>query len=144
MNNREAKKIFEEHFRECSDSTWYKTKRVFTEDFPMNRENLIKVAQIKSMLPKFDICTLDIIQTIKFTNMSLGDRLAINGKDFLELLKKHDINIHKNTLTNWFRKLEGFSQRRTYTYDQMTPVLLAAFTWKLKNQLKELKEPRKI
>lgn len=140
MKNKEAKKLFEEHYRECSDSTWYKTKRVFTDKFPVTRDNVIWVAKIKSLLPKFDICSLEISEVVHFTMTSLDSLESISGKEFLELLKKHEINIHKNTLTNWFRHLEGFSQRRTYTTKQMTPVLLAAFTWKLKNQLKELRK----
>lgn len=138
MKNREAKQLFEENFRECSDSTWYKTKRIFNDTFPMTRDNVIWVAKIKSMLPKLDVTSLDIVQSIHSTNSLISSRTCVTGEQFLSLLEDYGITIHKNTLTNWFRPLEGFSRRRTYTMKQMTPVVLAAFTWKLKKEIKNL------
>jgi hypothetical protein len=39
-----------------------------------------------------------------------GRESRISGKDLLELFEQHQITIHPNTLTKWFRPLNGFAK----------------------------------
>lgn len=134
----EAKILFRTIYGEFSDSLWYRTRKVFNNDFPMTEDNIRWVATLKKMLPRFNIENLDIMQSIKTINSYLSSHQKTTGEELLNLFTTHEIKIHKNTITNWFRPLGGFSQRRTYTLTELTPIILAAFTWKLKQQIKEV------
>ncbi|MHC5732191.1 MAG: hypothetical protein ACYTXY_50650, partial [Nostoc sp.] len=53
----------------------------------------------------------------------------------LELLRKYEVELHKNTLTKWFKPLGGYSRTRPYTLSEITPIILAAFTYKFRKSI---------
>ena len=139
MNNLQAKLIFRQHYGEFSDSLWYRLKStVFTNDFPLNEQNIIFIAQIKKMIPRFNLNKLDIVKTYQTVNSFLNSQSSktITGLELLSLLRKYDIEVHKNTLTKWFKSIGGYSRNRPYTIVEITPVILAAFTYKFRSSIK--------
>jgi hypothetical protein len=138
MENLQAKLIFREHYGEFSDSLWYRLKAsVFSKDFPLTEQNIIFIAQIKKMMPRFNLNNLDIVQTVKTVNLFLNSQNSktLTGLQLLELLRKYEIEVHKNTLTKWFKPLGGYSRNRPYTLSEITPIILAAFTFKFRRSI---------
>jgi hypothetical protein len=132
----EARILFREHYGEFSDSMWYRLKaNIFNNDFPLTRENVIYIATIKRMLPRFNISKFDIVSTVKQVSMLTSTLTVIKGKEILEMFDKYEINVHKNTITKWFKDIGGFSKTRTYLISELTPILLAAFVYKLRTTL---------
>ncbi|MEM8781148.1 MAG: hypothetical protein AAGF26_20300, partial [Cyanobacteria bacterium P01_G01_bin.49] len=63
------------------------------------------------------------------------DRSSLSGKELLELFEQYEIKIHPNTLTKWFRPLNGFRRTRVYSLKELYPVILAAHTYKLRKEI---------
>jgi hypothetical protein len=137
IDPKEARELFEgELGRRISDASWYRLKPVFNDEFPLTKQNLIWLAGIKKQLPKCDLRFVPIVNSVKQTNELIAGRESkISGKELLKLLEQHEIRIHPNTLTKWFRPLQGFRQTRIYLLKELYPVILAAHTYKLRKEI---------
>lgn len=138
IDQKVARELFEEEFgKRISDASWYRLKPVFNDKFPLTKQNVTWLAQIKKQLPKCDLRLVPIVNSVKQANELISDNRAsqISGKELLELLEQHQIKIHPNTLTKWFRPLNGFRQTRIYSLKELYPVILAAHTYKLRKEI---------
>ncbi|MBW4567194.1 MAG: hypothetical protein KME31_03995 [Tolypothrix carrinoi HA7290-LM1] len=137
LDQKEARELFEEVFgKRISDASWYRLKPVFGKDFPLTKQNVIWLAEIKKQLPKCNLRLVPIVNLVKQANELIAGRESrISGKDLLELFEQHQITIHPNTLTKWFRPLNGFRQTRIYLLQELYPVILAAHTYKLRREI---------
>lgn len=126
--------LFERQYgRRVSDSTWYRTKKVFNNDFPLTEQNLIWLADIKKQLPQCETRLACFVANIKKIQEQISkSRDSISGSDFLEFLREKGIEVHVNTRTKWFKPINGFRKSRVYTSQELKPVILAAFTYKLR------------
>jgi len=133
-DNHELRTIFETRYgRRVSDATWYRIKKVFSDDFPATKQNVIWVADIKKQIPHCDLRLACFIENIKRVQQYLTkNQDSISGETFLNFLREKEIEIHKNTITKWFRPVNGFRRSRIYTTQELKPVILSAFTYKLR------------
>jgi hypothetical protein len=134
---KEAREIFEEELgKRISDASWYRLKTVFGEDFPHTKQNVIWLAGIKKQLPKCDLRLVPIVNSVREANQLIANQNSeISGKELLELFEEHNITIHPNTLTKWFKPLNGFRKTRVYELKELYPVILAAHTYKLRREI---------
>ena len=133
LTNKQARLIFRQRFGDFSDSMWYRNKHVFSDDFPLIEENVIWLADIKKMLPRLNLQQVDIVTAVKNTKSTLSKgNETTTGAQFLELLSRQEIIPHRNTITNWFRNLGGFNKHKTYKLADLSSVILAAYSLKVK------------
>lgn len=136
IDQKVARELFEEELgRRISDSSWYRLKPVFNDKFPLTKQNVTWLAQIKKQLPKCDLRLVPIVNSVKQANELTCDRSSLSGKELLELFEQYEIKIHPNTLTKWFRPLNGFRRTRVYSLKELYPVILAAHTYKLRKEI---------
>ena len=136
LTNKQARLIFRERFGDFSDSMWYRNKHVFSDDFPLTEENVIWLADIKKMLPRLNLQQVDIVTAVKKTKEALSrGHETTTGAQFLELLSKQEIVPHRNTITNWFRNLGGFNKHKTYKLEDLSSIILAAYSFKIKQTI---------
>ena len=140
IDPKEARELFEEELgKRISDASWYRLKPVFNDEFPLTKQNVTWLAGIKKQLPKCDLRLVPIVNSVKQANELIAGRSSqISGKELLELFEQSEITIHPNTLTKWFRPLNGFRQTRVYSLKELYPVILAAHTYKLRQQINSI------
>ncbi len=129
--------MFEETLgKRISDASWYRIKPIFGNDFPLIKQNVSWLAEVKKQLPKCDLRLIPIVNSIKVANQLIAAKeSAISGKELLELFDQNGISIHANTLTKWFRPLMGFRKTRIYQLKELYPIILAAHTYKLRKEI---------
>lgn len=134
---KEAREIFEEELgKRISDASWYRLKTVFGDEFPPTKQNVTWLGGIKKQLPKCDLRLVPIVNSVRETNQLIANQNSeISGKELLELFEQHQITIHPNTITKWFRPLNGFRKSRVYELKELYPVILAAHTYKLRKEI---------
>jgi hypothetical protein len=139
LDQKEARKLFEEVLeKRISDASWYRLKPVFGDNFPLIKQNVVWLAEIKKQLPKCDLRLVPIVNSVKeANNLIAGQASSISGKQLLELFVLHQITIHPNTLTKWFKPLQGFRKTRIYSLKELYPVILAAHTYKLRQSVEK-------
>ncbi|OKH29912.1 hypothetical protein NIES2101_42865 [Calothrix sp. HK-06] len=137
LDQKEARSLFEEVLgKRISDASWYRLKPIFGDDFPLIKQNVTWLAEVKKQLPKCDLRLIPIVNSVKVANQLIaGKESEISGKELLELFKQHNIAIHPNTLTKWFKPLNGFRKTRVYELKELYPVILAAHTYKLRREI---------
>lgn len=137
LDQKEARNLFEEVLgKRISDASWYRLKPVFGDNFPLIKQNVTWLAEIKKQLPKCDLRLVPVVNSVKVANeLIAGKESKISGKELLELFDQHQITIHPNTLTKWFKPLNGFRQTRVYELKELYPVILAAHTYKLRREI---------
>lgn len=137
LDQKEARSLFEEVLgKRISDASWYRLKPVFGDNFPLIKQNVTWLAEIKKQLPKCDLRLVPVVNSVKVANeLIAGKESKISGKELLELFDQHQITIHPNTLTKWFKPLNGFRQTRVYELKELYPVILAAHTYKLRREI---------
>jgi len=143
LDGKKARELFENRYgQRISDATWYRLKKVFDPaTFPMSQQHIIWLASIKKQLPKCDLRFASVVESVRQTQQFIkGKNTSISGGELLKFLADYNIEIHPNTLTKWFRPLNGFSRKRIYTFDQLTPVILAAHTYKLRQDNAKLSQ----
>lgn len=133
--NPDLRGLFEQRYgRRISDATWYRLKKVFdSKTFPLTQQNIIWIADLKKQLPHCDLRIACFVENIKKVQDYLTkSQDSVSGEKFLTFLKEKDIEIHPNTLTKWFKPLHGFRRNRIYSTQELKPVILSAFTYKLR------------
>ena len=137
LDQKEARNLFEEVLgRRISDASWYRLKPVFGDNFPLIKQNVTWLAEIKKQLPKCDLRLVPVVNSVKVANELIANKNSeISGKELLELFDQHQITIHPNTLTKWFKPLHGFRKTRVYELKELYPVILAAHTYKLRKEI---------
>jgi hypothetical protein len=140
LDQKEAREVFEDIFgKRISDASWYRLKPIFGNDFPLTKQNITWLAEIKKQLPKCDLRLVPIVNSVKQANEIIAGRESkISGKELLELFEEHQISIHQNTLTKWFKPLSGFRKTRIYSLQELYPVILAAHTYKLRKGIQSV------
>ncbi|BDA76519.1 hypothetical protein CAL7716_106850 (plasmid) [Calothrix sp. PCC 7716] len=142
LEQKEARELFEEVLgKRISDASWYRLKPIFGDDFPLIKQNVTWLAEVKKQLPKCDLRLVPIVNSVKVANQLIaGKESEISGKELLELFEQHQITIHPNTLTKWFKPLNGFRKTRVYELKELYPVILAAHTYKLRKEVEKASE----
>ncbi len=142
LDPKEAREIFEQELgKRISDSNWYRLKSIFCDDFPPTKQNVIWLGGVKKQLPKCDLRLVPIVNSVRQTNeLILNQNSQISGKELLELFNHHQIKIHANTLTKWFKPLHGFRKTRIYELKELYPIILAAHTYQLRKQVEKTSE----
>lgn len=137
LDQKEARNLFEEVLgKRISDASWYRLKPVFGDNFPLIKQNVTWLAEIKKQLPKCDLRLVPVVNSVKVANELIANQNSeISGKELLELFEEHNITIHPNTLTKWFKPLNGFRKTRVYELKELYPVILAAHTYKLRREI---------
>jgi hypothetical protein len=137
---KEAREVFEEELgKRISDASWYRLKGIFGDDFPPTKQNVIWLGGIKKQLPKCDLRLVPIVNSVRQANELIANQNSeISGRELLELFNQHQITIHPNTLTKWFRPLNGFRKTRIYESKELYPIILAAHTYKLKKEINKV------
>jgi hypothetical protein len=139
---KEAREVFEEELgKRISDASWYRLKGIFGDDFPPTKQNVIWLGGIKKQLPKCDLRLVPIVNSVRQTNELIANQNSeITGKELLELFKQHQIKIHPNTLTKWFKPLLGFRKTRIYQLQELYPIILVAYSYKLRKEVEKVPE----
>ena len=138
LDRKQARRLYELRIGAVSDSQWYRVVKVFDSDLPLTKDNVELVAAVKKQLPKINLQSLKIIADLKQTrNYIAHQNYLITGQDFLSLLEKYNIQIHRNTLYNWFKRCGGFNTKKTYRLNDIWIILIQAHTHGLRTQIKE-------
>src|SRR5579883_2785327 len=89
LNLKQARELFEsEYGRRISDATWYRTVKVFNDNFPMTRENIVWLAEIKTYLPKCDLRSVSVVESVRKTRIFINQQNPeISGAKLLEFFK---------------------------------------------------------
>ena len=134
--NSDLRAVFEKYYGDrISDATWYRLKKIFNKDFPLNHQNVVWVAEVKRQLPKCDLRFASVVQAVQKTQLFLVESKAtISGQNFVEFLDERNIAVHANTLSKWFKPLHGFRKTRVYSAQELKPIVLAAFSYKLRRE----------
>lgn len=142
LDQKEARELFEQVLgKRISDASWYRLKPVFGDNFPLIKQNVVWLAEVKKQLPKCDLRLVPIVNSVKSANELIATQSSeISGKQLLELFKQYNITIHANTLTKWFKPLNGFRQTRIYLLKELYPIILAAHTYKLRKEVEKVSE----
>jgi hypothetical protein len=142
LDPKEARELFEKELgKRISDSSWYRLKPIFGDDFPLTKQNVEWLAEIKKQLPKCDLRLVPIVFSVKQTRELIDSQNSeISGGELLRLFNQHQIVIHPNTLTKWFKPLNGFRKTRVYDLKELYPVILAAHTYHLRKQIEKTSE----
>jgi hypothetical protein len=142
LDPKEARELFEKELgKRISDSSWYRLKPIFGEDFPLTKQNVTWLAEVKKQLPKCDLRLVPIVNSVRQANELISNQNSqISGWELLQLFNQHQIVIHPNTLTKWFKPLNGFRRTRVYDLKELYPVILAAHTYHLRKQIEKTSE----
>ncbi|MBW4572424.1 MAG: hypothetical protein KME31_31895 [Tolypothrix carrinoi HA7290-LM1] len=142
LDQKEAREVFESVLgKRISDASWYRLKPVFGDDFPFTKQNIKWLAEIKKQLPKCNLRIVPIVNSVREANNLIANQASqISGKQLLELFEQYNITIHANTLTKWFKPLNGFRQTRIYSLKELYPVILAAHTYKLRQEINNVSQ----
>jgi hypothetical protein len=139
LDKKKARQIFEIHHGSVSTATWYRILKVFDSHLPLTLDNVKFIAEVRKLVPKSSLESLKAIADIKTTRHWIAlSGYQVTGELLLKQLKHQGIEIHPNTLTRWFKPLNGFSKSRYYTLNELMPVILYAHCYALKKQLKEV------
>lgn len=140
LSLKEAREVFEKELgKRISDSSWYRLKPIFGDDFLPTKQNIIWLGGIKKQLPKCDLRLVPIVNSVRQANELIANQNSeISGRELLELFNQHQITIHPNTLTKWFRPLNGFRKTRIYESKELYPIILAAHTYKLRKEINKV------
>jgi hypothetical protein len=139
LEKAKAREVFESVHGTVSTATWYRILKVFDSNLPLTLDNVKFVAEVRKLVPKSSVESLKVITNIKQTRHWIAcNNYQITGELLLKQFKKQNIEIHPNTLTRWFKPLNGFSRTRYYTLNELMPVILYAHSYALKKQLKEV------
>lgn len=142
LDQKEARELFESVLgKRISDASWYRLKPIFGNNFPLVKQNVVWLAEVKKQLPKCDLRLVPIVNSVKSANELIANQTSeISGKQLLKLFEEHNITIHANTLTKWFKPLNGFRQTRIYLLEELYPIILAAHTYKLRKEVEKASE----
>jgi hypothetical protein len=142
LDQKEARELFESVLgKRISDASWYRLKPIFGNNFPLIKQNVVWLAEVKKQLPKCDLRLVPIVNSVKSANELIANQASeISGKQLLELFEQYNITIHANTLTKWFKPLNGFRQTRIYLLKELYPIILAAHTYKLRKEVEKASE----
>lgn len=126
-----AKKHFEKHLnRKISDSTYFRIKRVMTENnLPITRDNLEVLATIKTECTKRRIpLEIGLTYYLKTANI----QTSLTGKKLFEYVQHITHNKpHRITITRWFTT--GYNPEKIYTTVEISKILLNAFLYNLRS-----------
>ncbi len=127
-----TKKQLEKYLtRKISDSTYFRIKRVMSENnLPLTTANLEVVATIKNECTKHRTpFELGLSYYLKIANIEV----KINGVELYQYLQK--ITNHKPYRTTIVRWFDGsFNPDKTYQTSELSKVLLHAFLYNLRNK----------
>lgn len=120
-----------------SDSHWSRTKRILSENnMIINTANVVFYAKLRKQFSRISDTT-QLIRVINEVDCLLtSKRSRISGAEFLQTIQNYGIKPHKTTLSRWFKQLGGFRKTRLYFPEKLTPVLTAAFLYKINNSKK--------
>jgi hypothetical protein len=69
LDQKEARSLFEEVLgKRISDASWYRLKPVFGDNFPLIKQNVTWLAEIKKQLPKCDLRLVPVVNSVKVAN----------------------------------------------------------------------------
>jgi len=133
-SERQYRELFEKRYgRRISDASWYRIKKNFNEsDFQMTLANIHWLADLKKQIPHLNFRFVSVVRSVKEANKLLRDRTEVSGTELLDLFDKYNISVHANTLTKWFKPLKGFSRKRIYEAKDLSPVVLSAYLYKVR------------
>ena len=136
IDRRLARELFEKQYgRRISDATWYRLNKVFDPaTFPLCEKNVIWLADLKKQFPQINFRFTSIVTAVKESQRFLQSRSNISGLEVLNLFDSYGIKIHANTLTKWFKPIHGFSRKRVYKSQELAPIILAAYAYKLRKE----------
>jgi len=136
LDRKLARELFEKRYgQRISDATWYRLKKVFDPaTFPMTEKNVIWLADLKKQFPQINFRFASVVAAVKESQKFLQNRSNISGNELLNLLESQDIKLHANTLTKWFKPLQGFSRKRIYKSQELASIILAAYAYKLRKE----------
>lgn len=139
LDTKKARQIFESHHGIVSTSSWYRIMKVFDSRMPLTIDNVKFVAEIRKLLPKCELASVKVIADIKATRHWMAcNNHQMTGEIFLKQLERQGISVHPNTVSRWFKPLNGFSRTRHYSLNELMPVIVYAHSYKLKRQLNEV------
>jgi hypothetical protein len=140
LNYQQAKTLYVKILgKNISAATWSRTYKIFDSNFPLTSENVKAIAEIKKLIPSTSLKSIKVIENLKKSrNFISKNGYKISGKQILDMFKTYEINVHPNTLTNWFKCVKGFSQIKEYSLYEIMPILIQAHCYSLKKQLKEV------
>ncbi len=130
-------RLFYERFlgKRVSDTHWRKvTKTLEDNGLSLTDDNVIFYAKIRKLIHRTPVEFRDILTCYQQAEKFLAIKSKkVTGSEILELLQREGIIPHKATLSRWFKPLGGFRKTRFYYPEQLTPVLTAAYIYKLTN-----------
>lgn len=131
-----ARELFEKRYgQRVSDATWYRLKKVFDPTtFPLCEKNIIWLADLKKQFPQINFRFTSVVNAVKQSQNFLQNRSSISGNELLNLFDSYGIKIHANTLTKWFKPINGFSRKRIYKSHELASIVLAAYAYKLRKE----------
>lgn len=134
-DGRRSRLLFERQYgRRISDATWYRIRKIFDKSFPASEQNIIWLADLKKQFPQINFRFESVVSAVKQSQELLKSKSEISGSELLDLFDSYGIAIHANTLTKWFRPVRGFNRKRIYKASELSSIVLAAYSYKLKKE----------
>ncbi|MBD2364776.1 hypothetical protein H6G36_27000 [Anabaena minutissima FACHB-250] len=127
--------------KRCSDSHWSKTKKLMADcQLPLDKDGFQVLINLRKVSPRY----FSKYHEIKDELTRLGKQMlpaigeGITGEQFLNLLKKLEVNPNQSTVSRWFKSCGGFRSKGFYDKKTILPVVAVALIYKHKNQSSQL------
>lgn len=127
--------------KRCSDSHWSKTKNLMIDcQLPMDKQGFEVLINLRKVSPRY----FSKYHEVKDELTSLGKKLlpaigeGITGEQFIELIRKLEVNPNQSTVSRWFRSCGGFKSKGFYSKQTVLPIVAIALIYKSKVQSNQL------
>lgn len=124
--------------KRVSDTHWWRVKKCMNAcELPLTKYGFDLYLALKKTSPRYFTQYHKVKGLInKQIEPLLGEGLS--GEEFLDVLKKVNINPHQSTISRWFRSVGGFKATGFYNKASLLPIVVAALIYKAKTQSNQL------
>lgn len=132
LNTADVRLAYEAIIGRCSDSHWYRVKRLLQQHkLELTVPNIQFFAQIRQQIPRSAIGVNGILECYGKAEAILNkSNRSFKGSEVLTVLRGYGINPHASTVTRWFRILGGYRKDKEYSAQQLKPIFTSAFLYK--------------
>lgn len=134
LTDTQARQLYETYYKPVSNSTWNRTKKMFTDELPMVEDNIKFVAAKKRHNVQFGAKEVHRLKQFK---IEFGNK-TFTGKEIIKfLIEKIGVSPSSGTISIWFNSCGGYHKHKSYNYKELENVLMSAMLYAERKGLKQ-------
>ncbi len=133
----EARIIYETLVGRVNDVHWWRVRKAMSaSELPLTKAGFELFIALRSVSPRYFAQYHKVKRQVSVIEPSVGE--GVTGEQFVNLLKRLDIEPNQSTISRWFKSCGGFKAKAFYNKTVLLPIVAIALIYKAKNQNNQL------